>query len=151
MGACVTGLLTAAPAIAATTADSVTATGTGQSKVTPTNRNSNASIKTAYDAAKRAAISGAIADARRNALAYAKAVGLTLGTVLSVSDVQTNGYYGPGEYFGPFGPDQFCGTIRQPIFKRVANKRKVVGTKKVHRCFVPGVAYTTLSLTYSAG
>ena len=55
------------------------------------------------------------------------------------------------EYALEFGPNQFCGTLRQPIFKKGKHeRRKVVGTKKVHRCFVPPFAYITLTVTYSA-
>jgi uncharacterized protein YggE len=147
--------LVAAPVAAAQTqpqtqAQTVTATGTSLRKVHPANRHNNASIVSAYDAARRAAIGGALREAHEYAVQYAKAVGLTLGSVLSVSDAQ-NGFYGPGPFFGPFGPNQFCGTLRQPIFKKGKNgKRKVVGTKKVHRCIVPQFANETLTVTYSA-
>jgi uncharacterized protein YggE len=142
--------LAAAPAAAAQP-DTVTATGTGQSKVQPRNRNDNASIAAAYDVARHAAIAGAISEAHEYAVDYAHALGMTLGAVTSVSDAQNNGFYGPSQFFGPFGPNQFCGTLRQPIFKREkGGRRKVVGTKQVHRCFVPRFAYTTLTVTYSA-
>ena len=143
-------VLAAAPAAAAAP-DTVTATGTGQSVVHPKNRNNNASILAAYDAARQAAIGGALTEARTYALAYAKGVGLTLGSVQSVSDAQNTVFYGPGQFIGPFGPDQFCGTLRQPIFKKEKNgRRKVVSTKKVHRCIVPRSAFVTLTVTYSA-
>ncbi len=143
-------VLAAAPAAAAAP-DTVTATGTGQSVVHPKNRNNNASILAAYDDARQAAIGGALKEARTYALAYAKGVGLTLGSVQSVSDAQNTVFYGPGQFIGPFGPDQFCGTLRQPIFKKEKNgRRKVVGTKKVHRCIVPRSAFVTLTVTYSA-
>lgn len=143
-------VLVAAPAAAAQP-DSVTATGTGQHLVHPENRKSNASIAAAYDAARQAAIGGALKEAHKYALAYAKGVGLTLGAVQSISDVQNGFFYGPGQFAGPFGPDQFCGTLRQPIFKKEKKgRRKVVGTKKVHRCFVPRSAFVTLTVTYAA-
>lgn len=144
-------VLAAAPAAAAAP-DTVTATATGQRAVHPKNRNNNASIASAYDAARQAAIGGALQDAHTYALAYAKGVGLSLGSVVSVSDAQNSGFYGgPGQFLGPFGPNQFCGTLRQPIFKKQKNgRRKVVGTKKVHRCLVPRFAYVILTVTYSA-
>jgi hypothetical protein len=143
-------VLAAAPAAVAAP-DTVTATGTGQSVVHPKNRNNNASIVSAYDAARQAAIGGALKEARTYALAYAKGVGLTLGSVQSVSDAQNTVFYGPGQFIGPFGPDQFCGTLRQAILKKEKNgRRKVVGTKKVHRCIVPRSAFVTLTVTYSA-
>lgn len=151
LSSCVVALSAAAPAIAAQTS-SVTATGTGQARVLPKDRHSNSSIQTAYEAARKAAIASAISDAHGYALDYARSVGLTLGPVLSVSDQQTSGFYGPGSqpFLGPFGPGKFCGTLRQPIVRRVKNRQKVIGIKKVHRCIVPAFAYTTLTLTYSA-
>ncbi len=149
LAGCASLAVASAPAAAAQSS-SVTATGSNQSVVHPRDRKSNASIVTAYDAARQAAIGGALKQAHEYALDYAKAVGLTLGSVQSVSDAQ-NSVYGPGQFFGPFGPDQFCGTLRQPIFKKGANgRRKVVGTKKVHRCVVPQFASVTLTVTYSA-
>jgi len=149
VGVCVIVLLSAVPAVAAQTSQ-VTSTGTGQTIVLPKNRHSNSSIQAAYEAARKASIKGALKQAREYALEYASAVGLKLGSVVSVSDQQSNGYYGPGSFFGPFGPGQFCGTLRQPVFKSVKGRRRVVGTKKVHRCIVPRFAFTTLTVTYSA-
>jgi Protein of unknown function (DUF541) len=141
--------LAAAP-VAAAAGQTVTATGTGLKAVHPSNRNNNASIVRAFDAARHAAIGGALRQAHEYAVDYAKAVGLTLGPVMSVSDAQ-NTFYGPGSFYGPFGPDQFCGTLRQPIFKKGKNgKRKVVGSHKVHRCIVPSFANVTLTVTYAA-
>ena len=122
---CATLAVAGAPAAAAQSS-SVTATGTNQSVVHPRDRDNNASIVTAYDAARQAAIGGALKQAHEYALAYAKAVGLTLGPVVSVSDAQNSVFYGPGQFIGPFGPDQFCGTLRQPIFKKGKNGRRKV-------------------------
>jgi len=72
---------------------------------------------------------------------------------LSISDQPGGGggFYGPGPgFYGTFGPGQFCGTVRQPIFKPVKHGRKLTGFKKVHRCFVPPFAFTSLTLTYTA-
>src|SRR5436853_274568 len=81
--------LVAAPVAAAQTqTQTVTATGTSLRKVHPANRHNNASIVSAYDAARRAAIGGALRQAHEYAVQYARAVGLTLGSVLSVSDAQ---------------------------------------------------------------
>jgi hypothetical protein len=72
-------------------------------------------------------------------------------TGTSQSAVQNSVFYGPGQFISPFGPNQFCGTLRQPIIKKEKNgRRKVVGTKKVHRCIVPRSAFVTLTVTYSA-
>ncbi len=143
-------LATAAPALAQP-GDTVTATGTGQAKVVPANRHNNASIAAAYDAARQNAIAGALSEAQEYAQDYAQAAGLTLGTVISVSDAQNGGFYGPGpQFIGPFGPDRFCGTTRFPVFKKVNGRRKLVRFKKRHECIVPRFAYVTLTVTYSA-
>ena len=147
----VAGLAIAAPA-AADQSKSVTATGTNQVKVTPKNRHSNSSIAAAVDAAHKAGISGAFDEAHEYALQYAHAAGLTLGSVISVSDAAGNqgGYYFGGPFFGPFGPGQYCGKTSRPVFKVVGGKRKLVRVKKVHTCFVPPFEAVSLTVTYSA-
>jgi hypothetical protein len=148
--AVVAALVCATPALA-DTAKSVTATGTGVVNVTPKNRNSESSIAAAVDAARKAGIKGAIAEAHEYALNYAKAVGLSLGPVISVSDAQNSNFYGPGGpfgFYGPFGPNQYCGTLRQVVGKPVKHRKPHF--KKVHRCFVPQSEATSLTVTYSA-
>jgi hypothetical protein len=148
----VAALTLAAPALADTT-QSVTATGTSESKVVPTDRHSSASIAAAVAAAQKLAVPAALGQAHANALLYAQDVGLTLGSVLSVSDAETTGIYGPfgpGVDVGPFGPGQYCGTERRAVTKRVGNKVKVVRVRKVHTCDVPPYATATLTVTYSA-
>jgi hypothetical protein len=144
-------LVGATPALG-DTAKSVTATGTGVVNVTPKNRNSESSIAAAVDTARKAGIKGAINEAHEYALNYAQAVGLTLGAAISVSDAQNNNNFygsgGPFGFYGPFGPNQYCGTLRQPVGKPV--KHRPVHFKKVHRCFVPQSEATTLTVTYSA-
>jgi len=146
-------LAMAAPAVA-DQSKSVTATGTGTAKVVAKNRHSESSIEKAVDAARKAAIPQALDEAHEYALLYARAAGLKLGSVLEVSDAsgQTNGFYGPYGvgFYGSFGPNQYCGIAPQPVFKVVRGKRKIVGTKRVHRCFVPPSVTTTLTVTYSA-
>jgi hypothetical protein len=142
--------LTAAAPATADQGQSVTATGNAQVKVVPKDRKSNSSIAAAVEAAHQAGIPAAIKDAHGYAVKYAKAAGLTLGAIQSVSDASNNGFaYGPG-FYGPFGPNQYCGTVRRPILKVVNGKRKVVGIKKVHRCFVPPNVVTVLTVTYAA-
>jgi hypothetical protein len=148
---CASLLVAVSSATALVQSSTVTATGTSQSVVHPRDRNNNASIVAAFDAARQASIAGALKQAHEYALGYAKAVGLTLGAVVSVSDAQNLPFYGPGQFIGPFGPDQFCGTLRQPIFTKGKNgKRRLKGLKKVHRCIVPRTASVTLTVTYAA-
>lgn len=146
----VVAALTAAAPATADQSQSVTATGSAQVKVVPKDRKSNSSIAAAVETAHQAGIPAAIKDAHGYAVKYAKAAGLTLGAIESVSDAANNGFgYGP-EFFGPFGPNQYCGTVRRPILKVVGGKKKLVGTKKVHRCIVPPYVITVLTVTYSA-
>ena len=152
--AMVAALLVSAPAVAqpssASTVQTITATGTGQTRVLPKNRHSNASIAAAVDAARKASIGGALNEAHEYALDYAAAVGVTLGNVISVSDAQTTSPYGLEPYasLGPFGPGQYCGTVRQVVGKPVKGQKPKF--KKVHRCVVPQFAFISLTVTYSA-
>lgn len=109
------------------TVQTITATGTGQARVLPKNRHSNASIAAAVDAVRKASIGGALMEAHK-----------------------TNGPYGPGPYaaIGPFGPGQYCGTVRQVVGRPVKGQKPKL--KKVHRCFVPRFASISLTVTYSA-
>jgi uncharacterized protein YggE len=145
-------LLGATPAIAqsatSSTAQTITATGTAQKPVLPKNRNSNASIAAAVKRAHKASIAGALKEAHEYAVLYAKAVGMTLGTVISVSDAQNGFFYGPGTIVGPFGPGRFCGTITRVIGRPVKGQKPKL--KRVHRCLVPQFASATLTVTYAA-
>jgi hypothetical protein len=153
----VTALAAAAPAAGAPTtvqSQTITATGTKLIKVVPKNRKSNASINAAVDAAEKSGIKGAVEDAHEYALDYAAATGLTLGPVISVTDVTNNGgvfvgAYGPSRFQGPFGPNQYCGTEERGTVK-VVNKKRVVHVHKVHVCIVPPSESTTLTVTYAA-
>jgi hypothetical protein len=149
----VAALILAAPAVAAE-AQSVTATGSAEVKVKPADRHSSASIAAAVVAAEKQAVPKALIAAHAQALLYAQDTGLTLGSLLSVSDAQSGQFFGGGPgvegNIGPFGPGNYCGTVRRPIVRKVNGKRKVIGTKKVHMCFVPGFAGSTLTVTYAA-
>ena len=152
------GLTAAGPAAAAQTG-SITATGSALVKVVPKNRKSNASIAAAVAAARKAGVAGAVRAAHSNAVSYAHAAGLTLGPIVSVTDVQNNsGYFGPFgasvPFYGPFGVDRYCGIERRPVFKTTRKDgrltRKVIRVRKVYACIVPGYEDTTLTVTYTA-
>lgn len=152
--ASMTFLLAAAPAVAQSpTGQSVTATGTAQTRVLPKNRHNNASIVRAVETARKASIGAAISEAHGYAVDYANATGLTLGGVLSISDASPNGFYGPflGGQTGPFGVNQYCGTVERLIGKppRPPSHKKPK-FKKVHQCLVPRFASISLTVTYSA-
>ncbi len=134
----------------------VTATGTGNVRVVPQNRQSSASIGAAYTAARRASVPAAIAQARVFALRYAQAAGLRIGSIVAVSDAQNqNGpffSYGPGPFFGPFGPGRFCHVFPAHTQTRIGpgNRKTVVKVKRHRICVVPPFGSTTLRVTYTA-
>jgi Protein of unknown function (DUF541) len=128
----------------------VEATGVASVKVqAPKDRTHEAPIRAAVEAAEDKALPRALADARSKAADLAKLSGLTLGAIVSVSDAATSPY-GPF-FYGTFGPDRFCGTIRTPVFKRGKDgKRHRVGTRTRHTCRVPPTVTSTLSVTFAA-
>jgi hypothetical protein len=128
----------------------VEATGVASVKVkAPSDRTHEAPIRAAVEAAEDKALPRALVDARSKAADLAKLSGLTLGAIFSISDTQSSPY-GPF-FYGTFGPDRFCGTIRTSIFKRGKDgKRHRVGTRTRHTCRVPATVTSTLSVTFAA-
>src|SRR5689334_23351598 len=119
--------------------------------VAPKDRRHEAPIRAAVEAAENKALPRAIADAREHAAQLARLSGLTLGAIVSISDVPSSPY-GPffGAY-GSFGPDRFCGTVRTTVFKRdKAGKRVRVGTRTRHTCRVPSIVTSTVTVTFAA-
>ena len=79
------------------------------------------------------------------------AIGLTLGAIVSVSDAQVSPY-GPFGFYGTFGPDRFCGTIRTAVIRtdKATGKRKRVGFRTRHTCRVPSTVTSSLTVTFAA-
>ena len=128
----------------------VEATGVASVKVDPPrDRTHEAPIRAAVEAAEAKALPRALADAHEKATELARLSGLTLGAIASVSDSPASPY-GPF-YYGTFGPDRFCGTIRTPVLKRGKDgKRHRVGTRTRHTCRVPPTVTSTLTVTFAA-
>jgi hypothetical protein len=128
----------------------VQATGVASVKVkAPSDRTHEAPIRAAVEAAEEKALPRAVTEARSKATELAKLSGLTLGAVVSISDSGTSPY-GPF-FYGTFGPDRFCGTIRTPVFKRGKDgKRHRVGTRTRHTCRVPPTVTSTITVTFAA-
>jgi len=131
----------------------ITAVGTGQVAVHPSDANSDSSIQAAVKVAHQAAIPLAVANARVEAQAIAQASGLTLGAIQAVSE-QTTGPFGP--FFGPygpgrFGPGRFCGVVSTPIFahSRPGQRPRVVRVVRHRRCFAPPVDVVQLAATFT--
>jgi len=129
----------------------VAATGVGSVKVkAPSDRTHEAPIRAAVEAAEAKALPRALADARAKAADLAKLSGLTLGGIESISDTAASPY-GPFGFYGTFGPDRFCGTIRTAVFKRGKDgKRHRVGSRTRHTCRVPATVTSTLTVTFAA-
>jgi uncharacterized protein YggE len=130
------------------------ASGAGQVKPTPRDRNDNASIAAAVEKAEAKALPLAVADARAQAQELAGATGVTLGALVSVSNsAPTNGFYGPGFYYGAggtFGPGKFCGNVRTRHTIVDANGKRHPGKVRTRRmCRVPQSVQRQVSLTFA--
>jgi hypothetical protein len=146
--------LPVAPAVAQQPPDgkSVQVVGVGEADVKPSNRRNNASIQRAIDRAEAAALPRAFQAARVRATELAGLSGMTLGDIISVSDVPASPYgpFGFGIFEGTFGPGRWCGTIRRPLFRRVDGRRRRVGTRTRRVCHFPSEVYVSLTVTYAA-
>ena len=128
----------------------IEATGVASVKVkAPSDRTHEAPIRAAVEAAEDKALPRALAEARSKAADLAKLSGLTIGAIVSISDTASSPY-GPF-FYGSFGPDRFCGTIRTTVFKRGKDgKRHRVGTRTRHTCRVPPTVTSTVTVTFAA-
>lgn len=128
----------------------IEATGVASVKVkAPSDRTHEAPIRAAVEAAEEKALPRAVAEARSKATELAKLSGMTLGAIVSISDSGASPY-GPF-FYGTFGADRFCGTIRTPIFKRGKDgERHRVGTRTRHTCRVPPTVTSTVTVTFAA-
>ena len=79
-----------------------------------------------------------MAEKRENASELARLAGLGLGPIVSISDAQSRRTARFG-FYGTFGPDRFCGTVRTAVFRtdKATGKRTRVGTRSRHTCRVP--------------
>jgi uncharacterized protein YggE len=141
--AAVAAVLAATPAVARESHSAkVKVTGAGIVRVHPKNRHSNSSIVQAVQAAEKMAGKRAFRAAFTRARRDAKAAGLVLDGVISISD---RGSAGPA---GPFGPNRYCGKIRVLAQKPVPGQRPKF--KKVRRCFVPRFVFREITVKFSA-
>lgn len=152
-GAAVLALLTIAPAALAE-GETVSAFGTGQVPITPTNRNDEASIRAAADDALAKAIPAAIADARATAVKLADASNLNLASILSVEQQAASPFFFPppspsGRIVGQFNGN-FCGIVNRPIVRTRNGRRTVVRTVRQRRCIFPPSASTSVKVTFRA-
>jgi hypothetical protein len=130
----------------------VATVGTASVKVrAPSDRKHEAPIRAAVEAAEAKALPHAIGAARSKAADLARLSGLTLGAIVSVSDTPSSPYGPFSGFYGTFGPDRYCGTIRTSIFKRDANGKRVrVGSRSHHTCRVPAIVTSAVTVTFAA-
>jgi uncharacterized protein YggE len=141
--AAVAAVLAATPAVARESHSAkLTVTGVGIVRVHAKNRHSNSSIVRAVQAAEKKAGRRAFRDALTRARGDAKAAGLVLDGVISISD---RGFTGANS---PFGPNRYCGKIRVLAGKPVSGQKPKF--KKVRRCFVPRFIAREITVKYSA-
>lgn len=148
----------------ATSADvlrEVGSTGTASVPVEPRDRTSDRWIKRAIVTARSAATEEAAATARLNAKVAAKAAGLRLGPLVSVTETSPPSYlplpftYVPAfqdPLLGRFGPGIFCRVTRQPVvrFDPETGRPELVRQVRRRRCAVPRTYETYLEIRYSA-
>jgi len=120
--------------------------------VAPKDRAHEGPIRAAVEAAEAKALPRAIAGARENAAELARLAGLQLGPIVSISDAQSSPYGPFFGFYGTFGPDRFCGTVRTSVFRtdKKTGKRKRVGTRSRHTCRVPPTVTKAVTVTFAA-
>jgi hypothetical protein len=131
----------------------VAATGAASVKVVaPKDRTHEGPIHAAVEAAEAKALPRAIAEARSKAAELARLSGLTLGPIVAISDAQASPYGPFIGFYSRFGPDRFCGTVRQSVFKRskTTGKRVRVGSRSRHICQIPPTVVSTVTVTFAA-
>jgi Protein of unknown function (DUF541) len=126
----------------------LSASATGFAPVDAKRRTSPA-IRQALFAARLAATPDAAKAARANVEVAAQGSGLALGQPFSIVE-QASPY---GDIFvGAFAPGIFCGTVTRGIIRRdpETGTRRLVGRRRVRRCYSPRTLQVTLEATYLA-
>jgi hypothetical protein len=154
-----------AAASASAAGETISAYGTGQVPVTPTDPNRNASIRAAVADAQTRVYPAALADATANAQVLAAAANFTLGPVRDVAQQAAVPYYGGfigrnpifvggGPITGPYPNGRFCAYVTKPIRKRVTvrgiTRLRVVRRVRVWTCYVPTTVFATVEVTFTA-
>jgi hypothetical protein len=113
-------------------------------------RRTSPSIRHALFAARSAATPEAARAARADVELLAQGSGLTLGPLFSI--VEASNFYGYDPVLGTFAAGTYCGTIRRVIVRRdpETGLRRVVGRRRVRRCFAPRTFEVNLEATYLA-
>jgi hypothetical protein len=109
-------------------------------------------IRTAVDRARQRAVPSAIANARVQGERLARGGGVTLGEIVNIEEMVPP-HFGHWAYGadGTFGPDKFCGTVRQRSFRRLPSGRRVPTGKVRSRftCRIPFEVQHTVKVTFA--
>jgi hypothetical protein len=127
----------------------VSASAVGSAPAEPKRQNSP-SIRHALFAARAVATPEAALAARANAELASQGSGLALGPLFSI--VEQQNLYGYQPILGAFGPGLYCRSFRRSIVQRDPETgiRRVVGRRRVRRCFAPRSFQVSLEATYLA-
>jgi hypothetical protein len=127
----------------------LSASGAGSAAVEPKRRTSPA-IRHALIVARREATPEAARAARANVELAAQGSGMTLGSPFSI--VEQASPYGSDVVLGAFAPGTFCGTRVRLVVRRdpETGSRRVVGRRRVRRCFSPRTFEVRVEATYLA-
>src|SRR5829696_980573 len=111
-------------------------------------RQTSPAIRQALFAARDVATPDAAKDARANVELAAQGSGLALGQPFSI--VEQGSPYGYNPLLGAFAPGIFCGTVTRAIIRRddETGSRRVVGRRRIRRCFAPRSFQVTIEATY---
>ena len=113
-------------------------------------RRTSPAIRHALFVARDAATPEAAKAARANLELAAQGSGLRLGQPFSI--VQQASPYGYDTLLGAFAAGIFCGNVTRGIIRRdpETGERRLVGRRRVHRCFAPRSLQVTIEATYLA-
>jgi hypothetical protein len=127
----------------------VSASAVGSAPAEPKRQNSP-SIRHALFAARAVATPEAALAARANAELASQGSGLALGPLFSI--VEQQNLYGYQPILGAYAPGTYCRSFRRSIVRRdpETGVRRVVGQRRVRRCFAPRTFQVSLEATYLA-
>jgi len=127
----------------------LSASGT-ESALVGAERKTSPAIRRALFAARDEATPEAAKTARANVELAAQGSGLTVGQPFSI--VEEANSYGYNPLLGAFAPGIFCGLVTRGIIRRdpETNRPRLVGRRRVRRCFSPRRLQVTVEATYLA-
>jgi hypothetical protein len=127
----------------------VSASAVGSAPAEP-KRQTSPAIRHALFAARALATPEAALAARANAELASRGSGIALGPLFSI--VEQENLYGYQPILGAYAPGTYCRSFRRSIVRRdpETGVRRVVGRRRVRRCFAPRSFQVSLEATYLA-